>query len=357
MMIKSNKTLLGVSVLLFAILFLVGILLSQRKPLWNDELYTQKESVERPSYAEILSGRLPEGNNFPLFYLIQKIICGVSGYRLGDQWHSEWQLSEPRGQVILRISADIFMSLSLALIFYYFAGQFSLTAGVYALLVALSSQMVWGYWAEARPYALWFFLTTVQLLLILGKNNLRALLVVNFLLALTVSFGVLQIFLISALLLLEKRCGWKKCSAIFVLPLLVFMFYFIQSPRFRFHLPADPLQQLILPNFPFEWLAITVLYFIFNKDRRYWIVLMGMLSSAAGIILLIAWMSPKHGEVAFEISSRYFIYLVPAGIIGITLFSIRWVQMFKGQPWMFANTVIVLAGLLMMRFLKTMTVW
>src|SRR3990167_1792216 len=138
-MTKHKRNCIVLTAFLAIIFFFTGILLSQRKPLWNDELYTQKESVEKASYSEILSGQLAEGNNFPLFYLIQKAVCDVSGYRLGDQWHSEWQLSEPRGQIILRIPSNICMSLSLAIIFYYFAGQFSFWAGIYALLVALSS--------------------------------------------------------------------------------------------------------------------------------------------------------------------------------------------------------------------------
>src|SRR3989338_7702020 len=138
----NNKILVSLTVCLGLGLFFIGIFLSQRKSLWNDELYTQTISVERPSYRDIVEGHLGEGNNFPLFYLIQKAVCDLAGYRLGDKWHNEWQLSEPRGQVTLRISSNFFMSLSLAALFYFFSNTFSIGVGIYALLVALSSSMV-----------------------------------------------------------------------------------------------------------------------------------------------------------------------------------------------------------------------
>src|SRR3989338_4552810 len=151
---------------LFLILLAIGFVLAVRKPLWNDEIFTQTRNIDQASYAAILTGKIVEGNNCPIFYLIQKGVCDLVQYRFPKVWDSrEWEFSDLRSQLILRIMPNIFTAGTLAIIFYFFARYYSFGAGVYGLLVALSSLMVWGYWVEARPYPLWFFLTIVQSML------------------------------------------------------------------------------------------------------------------------------------------------------------------------------------------------
>ncbi|MCR4337232.1 MAG: hypothetical protein NUV91_05455, partial [Candidatus Omnitrophica bacterium] len=72
--------------LLFCILFSSGILLAHHKPLWNDEIYSQHSSVENISVWRMISGKIPEGNNTPLFYLGQKVISAISGYQTLPAW-------------------------------------------------------------------------------------------------------------------------------------------------------------------------------------------------------------------------------------------------------------------------------
>ena len=49
---------------------IIGLIQSYRTPFWNDEVYTQK-NLKQYSYMQIIEGKLPEGCNEPLFYLIQ----------------------------------------------------------------------------------------------------------------------------------------------------------------------------------------------------------------------------------------------------------------------------------------------
>jgi uncharacterized membrane protein len=58
------------------------------------------------------------------------------------------------------------MSLGLALIVWFFCVYYSLLGGLIAFIVAISSYMLWYYWAEARPYALVFLATTIQALVL-----------------------------------------------------------------------------------------------------------------------------------------------------------------------------------------------
>jgi len=64
----------------------IGFKLAYDKPLWNDEIYTLVSSVSRVSYLDILLGRVKEGNNCPLFYVIQKGICDIARYSIPAPW-------------------------------------------------------------------------------------------------------------------------------------------------------------------------------------------------------------------------------------------------------------------------------
>src|SRR5207244_2779711 len=139
-----------------------------------------------------------------------------------------WNFNDQWTQFLLRISPNFFMSLTLTLIFYFFSRYYSIGLGVYAFLVSISSWMVWMYWVEARPYAQWFFLTTVQLLIFIRllkeeKDNGRLwnmLLAVNIILSLTIMFSAAQILVVSsALMLFIKNRKWVREMMIVGLPL------------------------------------------------------------------------------------------------------------------------------------------
>jgi len=113
----------------FILFFTGGFFLSQHKVLWLDELYTQKVAIDADSYAGILSMQFPEGNKNPLFYIIQKSVCDIFSFHMPVT--DKVGLSTKRyipAQIILRIPANIYMSLALAIIFYFFTRFYSIYA-------------------------------------------------------------------------------------------------------------------------------------------------------------------------------------------------------------------------------------
>ena len=228
---RRSNVLLLVSFLIFLFCSGLGFYRAQHKPLWVDEIFSQIASVNR-SYVDILlCRRTAEGTVTPLFYLIQKVICDLSHYSLPEQWETgHWDVADPRSQIILRLSSIFFMSLSIAVIFYFFTRFYSSLTGVYSFLVSLSSYMVWAYWAEARPYAHWVFFSTLQSLIFLmlsqGQGERRtlwnALIIVHFLLVLTVIFSLLQVAIVSFLasILAVVRGNFTYPVELFLLALL-----------------------------------------------------------------------------------------------------------------------------------------
>lgn len=220
---------------LFVVLFAFGLLLAQLKPLWNDELYSQVYSVEKMSYAQILLGQVPEGNNSPLFYLLQKAVCDVAHFQLPFVWEKQWNIGQPQAQMILRLMPNFFMSLALAVIFYMIAVEYSWLAGGYAFVTALASSAVWVYWAEARPYALWFALTTLQILCFVRfirhpktRQLMRRFLIgIHFLLSITAVFGAVQVFIVSWLLFLFYEKKLTHYVLLLFLPLALGFYYFL----------------------------------------------------------------------------------------------------------------------------------
>jgi uncharacterized membrane protein len=156
------------TVTVFLALLAVGFWLSTHKPVWNDEIYSQRHIIERMNYGELIGFKITEGNSTPLFYVLQKAFAESLDYQF-PAYNYEWHYVDLPSQIILRILPNLFMSMSLAMMFFYFARYYSLWQGIYALILALSSVMVWVYWAEARPYAMWMFFTTAQMLLLLSR--------------------------------------------------------------------------------------------------------------------------------------------------------------------------------------------
>jgi len=199
---RKHAVLLALSLLLFFVCFRFGLILAESKPIWNDEFYSQLANVQGLSYGKMMAGQVNEGNNAPLFYLIQKVICDIASYQAPEAWvKGDWGYSDYYSRILLRVSPVFFMSLAAVFIFYYFSR-------VYSIFTFSSSYLVWVHWAEARPYSLWFFLTTVQSLVflhIVQNKDMRpkiwaALIVIHLCLSLTVSLGVAQIFVASSLL-------------------------------------------------------------------------------------------------------------------------------------------------------------
>lgn len=372
---KNSKSLIAASLLFIACLGL-GFWIAQRKPLWNDEYYSQISSVHNISYISQFAGRISEGANAPLFYSLQKFILQMFHYQLPSQWAQGWS-SDPVSQILLRINPIIFMSLSIVVVFHYFYRRYSWVTGLYALFIFLSSYMLWTYWWQARPYALWMFLTTVQSVILLKrvdpdpkekKNRLWIMLAVtHILLSLTSILSLGQIAAGSLLWWMSKERDWKKYILLFALPLLIVLFYYAQAPKYAFFFGLSP-EQLIRDNISrqrfyilFMFLSLLIVYGLSQKIHliKYaphkeilkpipYVIFMILVLASAIAVLGIFGLHAKEGQ-GFAITSRYFIYLTPIGAIATTVLSVaiikslsayRWVQ------WLFMGLI----GFLMIKY-------
>jgi hypothetical protein len=373
----SRVTIATILVLLLCLM--IGFWLASIKPIWNDELYTQINTIDTKSYGDILFLRFEEGNSSPLFYLTQKGICDLLRFRFPQEWNGEWEIQDLRSQLIMRIQPNLCMSLGLALLFGFFASGYSFASAVYALLIALSSFMVWAYWAESRPYALWFLLSMAQSLVFLlmlkqGRSNnslWRILAVTHLLLALSVIFGVIQIVIVSVLLWISGEKNWKRHLLMTMIPAVICLFYYGVSPHYKFHFTDTPFE-VIGASLPKDRLAILTVYAIFvlfyflQKKMRWmkifsdgailegapYLVCSFLMLAAAGIVVFLFKRSETPGQ-GFMISNRYFMYLAPVGILAVSLSSLSMVRTsFRRKP-VLLGIMMTLAALLIFRAIRT----
>ncbi len=365
--------------IVFVVLLFLEGLSAQNKMLWNDELYSQIQSIEKLSYGEIVQGKIPEGNNSPLFYILQKGICDVMKYRLPFVWKGEWGVAEPQAQILLRLWPNVFMSLAATAIFYVFAAEYSFLPGIYALLTAVFTEMFFTYGAEARPYALWICLTTFQVVYFLrlilcrkGANKKsgereywRALGIVNILLSLTAVFGSVQAFIVSLLLFVFYRPKLSQYVFLLFVPLFSGFYYFLHAPQYVFGLPAKPLF-LIYENIPvdrFIFICCCGIVFLgycmwrktFKDGGVIWRLAALMILSCAAALGIMKGLSltADPGWQPFEVSSRYFVFLAPVGIVAAVIFLLELLRIFRGNVWMTVNLMIIGAGFLILRILQS----
>jgi len=382
--LKINKVL---ALLLFLICLRIGFHQAYHKQVWNDEIYTHMTNVSAISYGDILLGRVKEGNTCPLFYLIQKTICDITQYTAPPQWsgpNRDWQFSNLESQILLRINPVIFMSLFIVSIFYYFSRYFSVWAGLYSIVISFSSFMLWSYWAEARPYALWVFLTTLQSLIFLyliresgnKKQGWRGLSIVHVLLSLTVVISIIQIIIVSVLLWLVLEKNWRKYIALCVVPVIIGCVYYALSPKYEFWFKDGPwalinasipkdrfliffmfvLCLLLSCRWPQKYLPkawkINVLEGPGKREAWAYLLLTGLMIAGCFLVLLKFKLGESLERQGFFISNRYFIFLTPIGIIATTLFSVYLVKFSKNKIIQ-VLMVIVLTGLTVMRAHRT----
>jgi hypothetical protein len=378
---RANSLVVWISLGLLVVFFVGGLMLSQRKRLWNDELYSQLTSVQMP-YSDILGGKIPEGNVSPLFYVGQKAWTKLIHYQPREEWSSNWGYNHPYSNVVLRIPAVLCMSTAVVLIFYYFAQFYSLWAGFYALAVALSSFMVWAYGFEARHYALWFLLTTAQTICFLRMvQNPKAprlwiaLALIHTALAFTVFFSAIQISSACLLLWMFQQRDWKKYIWLFVIPIAIIGFYYTHAPKYRFWF-AEGFMKLIGASISLDRLGLMALFGLFwafswGTFKGWWkelkwlpslpsenLKVAGLYGALTGLVLAgcfavlfqfkIHQMAKMDG---FQISNRYFLCLAPLGIFATTLFSLYAVQSQKGIVKFLI--IVALVALLLLRIDRT----
>jgi hypothetical protein len=322
------------------------------------------------SYGQILSGKIPEGNNFPLFYVLQKAMCDITGYKYPHVWKGEWNVDEPSGQIILRIWPNVCMSLAIAALFYFFCVEYSLLAGVYSFFTALSAFVVWAYWAEARPYSLWFCLTVLQGLLYLrmtrhseGRGSIWVwYCVINVLLALTVVVGIVPVAIVSIMLYILRARSLTATVLSTILPIGITAFYYSQGPKYNFLLPQD-WSNLIFDNLSAEWLLLLLGFSIIVAFRKishrekipalsFAIFTAMMLSVALALIWYLNYKYDASHE-SFQISSRYFIFLAGTGMVAVTLFGVEAIQFYYRDRWLKMNLIMILVGILILRLIRT----
>ena len=366
-----------VALVLFCGLFVFGVRVAQGKWLWNDEIYSQIHSVEQLSYGDILRGRVTEGNNSPLFYILQKGICDLTNYELPFVWKGEWAVADPQSQVLLRLLPNFFMSLTITMIFYVFALEYSLLAGIYAFFIAMSTEIMFAYWAEARPYALWGCLSAFQAVYFFrlvrasgdeaGRGrHWRTLGIIHVLLSLTAVFGTVQAFIVSMVMFAFYRRKLSQYILLLFVPLLFGFFYFFHAQHYVFGLPPKP-AILIYENIPVDRLILMYLsgivalgYFLWKRQLqtidviwRYGTLGVLMLAASLGIMTCFAF-TADPGWKPFMISSRYFIFLAPLGIVTAAVLSLEVFKLCSASRWMMINWLIVCLGFLAIRFFRSL---
>ena len=275
---------LFLTLILCALFFSLGFKIAELRPLWNDEIFTQLHSVQHKSYGDILGGHLPEGNNFPLFYLIQKIIVQSFQFELPKNWEGVGYGSHDLGQIILRLQGNVVTTLTLGLMFYFVSYHFSLLWGIYTLILCLSSSIIWVYWAEARPYGLWIFITALQVLVVLKMTWLEKisrkwwiiLFIVQLLLSLTALFGIVQSLLATFYLwfLNKKTRQILLCQCPHLI--LIGIFYYLRALHFDVWFDTNPVeilrsaasQELLIIPILYVGAVMTV-YFLKKRDEGF----------------------------------------------------------------------------------------
>ena len=370
-----------VSLAVLAMCLIIGFKLAAHRPLWNDEFYTQVADVESISYPKMFLGKIGEGNNTPLFYALQKGLQQLTRYKTPPQWmNGQWDWPDPYSQIFLRINPILFMSLSVVAIFFYFARFHSWLTALFSFFISLSSYMVWAYWVEARPYALWTFITTVQSLLFLrlvdnkggDRRVWNSLVVTHFFLSFISIFGIFQMTLVTVLLWAAGQRDWRRYILLTAVPIMICLFYYKSAPHYQFFFDLEP-NQLLRASFSRDRIYVLFIFLLylglyysqkkFNfpklyrndslvKGVPYLLLTIGMLSAAILVLLLFKLKEcpPMKG---FPVSNRYFIYLTPIGIISTTLLTVYLLKAFRDKRWMQAILLSGIGYLVVVRAIKT----
>lgn len=374
-----NLKVILASSLVFIACLSIGFWIAQQKYLWNDECYTAVSSVDGQSYISQLSGHIPEGSNAPLFYLLQKSFCQVIGYQIPVAWKEGHWDDNAQARIMLRVIPVVCMSLSIALVFLYFAYAYSFWTALYSLLIYVSSYMLWIYWAEARPYSVIVLVTTIQSLLFLhivsrkeeGNKEWIALAAAHVFLSLTFIFSLGLIWAASVIIWFKRRWDKKRFLLIAVLPTAVALYYYAQAPRYPFYFDLTP-EQLIRDNVSRERFYILLIFAVFllaswlgtrikwlrypvnqelNKAGAYFFFTLLALSAAFAVLGLFM-LNPSPPGEGFPITSRYFIYLMPVGVIASVLMTRAVIQSLFAYWWLQLVIAGLIGYLVVHRFLK-----
>ena len=366
----------SITAAIFVVLFSGGLYIAAKTPLWADEVTSQTKSISGQSYRSLLLGiGKREGNNSPLFYFIQKLWQDGAGYDNPNVGIDSSFFSNG----FLRVWPVASIAASIGVVFYYFASRWNIWLGFYSVLVSLTSYMVWEYATQARPYALWFFLTTIQILLVLSvictagidrETLLRRLSIINWLLAFTIVLSVVQNFASSLVLWVfaERRKKWH--TVLFAGPAATALYYYSLAPRYDIYF-VDGAIALLGANLPIDRVVIIIFGSMLLTASRLKVSSRKveamshdyLIQSIAGSILLVAiyagclaiimkfWMDTVPGIGTSFVSNRYFIMLAPIGIVMTTIASFAIIVL----PGRFYKIIgfLVLGCMMILRFSRT----
>lgn len=363
------------TLIVFVLLFSVGAYRALHKSLWNDELYSQIDVVEKLSYLEIIEGKINEGNNAPLFYLIQKTVTQLLDYSFPFKWEGEWHIWDIRSQLILRIIPNLCMAFSLTLIFFYFYRWNGIWWGLYALVVALTVPIVWHVWLDARHYSLWFFLSLAHLILFLEllksddlKKSIRYWFnIVSLLLSLTIFLGIVQIVLSVFVIWFKKNRVFFGTILILILSMAFSIFYYLHAPKYHWWIDL-PASEMFFLNYPRDrafillfGLLISIFayfrkmlknnYFLLNEKGGFLAFAVGIISFVIGLLFYLNITAAEYLQ-GFAVQAKYFLFLAPLGIFLTTLLFKELLQCFKGDKVMKFNIILFMVGTICLGGLK-----
>lgn len=373
--IKTKKLFLWtLSAALFCLFLNIGISLSETRGLWNDEIFTQLQNVQNKTYVQILKGEVNEGNNSPLFYLIQKFITEVFQFRLSPDWNGQVYGYNDLGQIILRIQGIIWISLTLTAVFLFFGFYFSFFWSIYGIALFLTSEIIWTYWAEARPYGLWIFLTMLHCLILIKIYQSQSVLkrwhciyfLIQLFLSLTAVFGIIQVVL-GALVI---GCTTKPLNKSFLYPLPILIglssYYYLKAFHFDswFDRPAMDLFFAAVPKEIFIILLIYVVYLIVLRSGKFslvnqfeiqnkFILFSFFILIFAFCLLILLILKDTGGPKGFQLTARYFVFLIPVVFMSFIFCADNLLKIFKTRRFIKINLYAFMIFVLIKIFLTS----
>jgi len=224
--------------------------------------------------------------------------------------------------------------------------------------------MVWMYWVEARPYSLWFLLTTVQLLLlstayISPKTKvLKPLLFTHVLLALTTPACIFQITIAALMLWAKRRGNAGRMLLAWALPMGIALFYYFSDTitSIKTYMFSSNLFDVVLPERLFVYIVYALIAWVLPEKYKKisWNIFflpVFLLFFASGFVVLYVDLFTQNSHQGFF--SRYLIYLTPVDILMFSLASFDLRQWSRPNPWVCMNLSIFLGGLVIVRGLMT----
>ena len=369
---RNHKAIVIIAIFIFVLMVVAGLFFATKRPVVADEFHSLG-TMHKVSYLDILLGQLPEeANNFPLFYLMHKPLCVNLDYALKK---SDMDLDTLRHRSLLRVNSVLFTAFFVVMMFYYFATNYSITAGFLSVVVSITSYATTLYWIEGRPYALWIFLAALQSLVFLElikkgyePSRWRNFIMANVLLCLTSVLSAIAVIVFSVFCWFFVVKDWKKYVLATMVPVLLAYSYAHALPNnyslFSFN---DSAFSIIRANFSLEKLVIILFAGVvflrnsFKKDKtakeayRTMLSLCLLMVGAFLVTLIIMAVFQYRSDIngLAHVSRRYFVYLNPVGIIVMTLSVFYLFEHFKKNKKFYYAIMIIVSMLLIGRAFST----